>query len=127
MSFDARPTLAAPDDDPYLWLEDVEGPRALTWVEEQNKKTLARFGHARFAADRDTLRAIYDRPDNIPYVTRRGSRIYNFWKDANNPRGLWRWTTLESFRTAQPQWEIVLDLDALAAKENRDWIWGGGA
>ncbi|HTS39004.1 MAG TPA: prolyl oligopeptidase family serine peptidase [Xanthobacteraceae bacterium] len=127
MPVDARPTLSAPDDDPYLWLEDVEGTRALAWVEEQNKRTLARFGQTRFAADRDTLAAIYDRPDNIPYVARRGAWLYNFWKDANNPRGLWRRTTLESFRNAPPKWEIVLDLDALAAKENEDWIWGGPA
>jgi len=127
MPVDARPTLSAPDDDPYLWLEDIEGTRALAWVEEQNKRTLARFGQAGFAADRDTLAAIYDRPDNIPYVTRRGAWLYNFWKDANNPRGLWRRTTLESFRSARPKWEIVLDLDALAARENEDWIWGGPA
>jgi prolyl oligopeptidase len=122
MSVDARPTLAAPDDDPYLWLEEVDGARALAWVEQQNKATLAQFGGPRFAADRDTLAAIYDRPDNIPYVTRRGAHLYNFWKDAQNPRGLWRRTTLDSFRTPAPEWEILLDLDALAARENEDWV-----
>ena len=64
---DPRPTLDAPDDDPYLWLEDIEGPRALDWVEAQNAATLQRFGHGPFAADRDALKAIFDRPDNIPY------------------------------------------------------------
>src|SRR5690242_14511692 len=59
---DPRPTLEAPDDDPYLWLEEVDGERALAWVEAQNSTTLARFGDARFAADRDTLAAIFDRP-----------------------------------------------------------------
>ena len=88
----------------------------LAWVEEQNARTLAKFGHAGFAADRDTLAAIYDRADNIPFVGRRGAHLYNFWKDAKNPRGLWRRTTLESFRSDKPQWEIVLDLDELAAK-----------
>jgi prolyl oligopeptidase len=127
MSIDARPTLAAPDDDPYLWLEDIEGQRALTWVDDQNKRTLAKFGDARFAADRDTLAAIYDRPDNIPIVGRRATKLYNFWKDKTNPRGLWRSTTLESFRHAQPQWEVILDLDALASQENEDWIWGGAS
>jgi prolyl oligopeptidase len=125
MPVDARPTIAAPDDDPYLWLEEVEGARALPWVEEQNKRTLARFGDARFAADRDMLLAIFDRPDNIPYVTRRGSHLYNYWIDANNPRGLWRRTTLASFKSDKPEWETILDLDALAAKENEDWIWRG--
>jgi prolyl oligopeptidase len=99
MPVDARPTVAAPDDDPYVWLEEVDGVRALGWVDKQNAATLARFGGADFAADRDTLAAIYDRPDNIPYVTRRGPHLYNFWKDAQNPRGLWRRTTLDSFRT----------------------------
>jgi prolyl oligopeptidase len=127
MSIDVRPTLSAPDDDPYLWLEEIEGPRALVWVEDQNAKTLARFEHARFADDRDALLAIFDRPDNIPYVTRRGSYLYNYWIDANNPRGVWRRTTLDSFRSEQPPWEVVLDLDELAAKEKEDWIWGGSS
>ena len=65
---DDRPTLAAPDDDPYLWLEEIEGARALDFVAAQNRRTLDRFGGAQFAADRDMLEAIYDRPDNIPYV-----------------------------------------------------------
>ncbi len=127
MPVDARPTITAPDDDPYLWLEEVEGARALAWVEEQNKKSLTRFGNARFAADRDALLAIFDRPDNIPYVTRRGSYLYNYWIDANNPRGLWRRATLASFRSDTPDWETILDLDALAAKEKEDWIWRGPA
>ena len=127
MPVDARPTVAAPDDDPYVWLEEVDGVRALGWVDKQNAATLARFGGADFTADRDTLAAIYDRPDNIPYVTRRGPHLYNFWKDAQNPRGLWRRTTLDSFRTQQPQWKIVLDLDELAAREREDWIWGGSS
>ena len=81
------PTLAAPDDDPFLWLEDVEGQKAQDWVEAQNARTLARFGDAAFAADRDGLTAIFDRPDNLPYITRRGGLIYNYWTDADNPRG----------------------------------------
>jgi prolyl oligopeptidase len=127
MPVDARPTIAAPDDDPYLWLEEIEGARALAWVEEQNARTLARFGAGGFAADRDALAAIYDRPDNIPFVGRRGGHLYNLWRDADNPRGLWRRTTLDSFRTERPQWEAILDLDALAAKESEDWVWAGPA
>ena len=114
---DLRPTLAASEDDPYLWLEEIDGARALAWVETQNAASLARFGDARFVADRDTLTAIFDRPDNIPLIARCGSRIFNFWKDAMHPRGLWRATTLDSYRSKQPEWEIMLDLDALAAKE----------
>src|SRR5215831_8806210 len=122
---DLRPTLEAPEDDPYLWLEEVDGERALAWVEGQNAATLARFGDRRFAADRDALAAIFDRPDNIPLIARRGRRVFNFWKDADHPRGLWRVTSLDSFRSEQPDWEILLDLDALAASEEEDWIWGG--
>lgn len=122
---DPRPTLEAPDDDPYLWLEEIDGTRALGWVEAQNATTLARFGDARFASDRDTLAAIYDRPDNIPLIGRRGTRVFNFWKDAAHPRGLWRATTLDSYRKAAPEWDILLDLDALAAKEAEDWTWSG--
>src|ERR1700680_2271058 len=76
MHVDDRPTIAAPDDDPYLWLEDVEGERALDFVERQNRLTLQKFGGAGFSGDRDTLAAIYDRPDNIPFVTRRGGLLY---------------------------------------------------
>ena len=124
---DPRPTIEAPDDDPYLWLEEIDGERALAWVEAQNAATLARFGDARFAADRDTLAAIFDRPDNIPLIARRGARVFNFWKDAEHPRGLWRATTLDSYRGEQPEWDILLDLDALAATEGEDWTWSGAA
>ena len=125
MPVDDRPTIAAPDDDPYLWLEEIEGERALDFVEQQSKRTLEKFGDAGFSHDRDALAAIYDRPDNIPYVSRRGGLLYNFWKDANNPRGIWRRTTLEEFRGPNPKWDILLDLDRLAAEEAEDWILGG--
>ncbi len=122
---DPRPTLAAPDDDPWVWLEDIEGERVLAWIAQQNAQTMAGHGTGRFAADRDALAAILDRPDNIPYVTRRGGRLFNYWTDAINPRGLWRTTTQQSFETDEPEWEILLDLDALAVAEGEDWIWHG--
>src|SRR5260221_8810242 len=117
MSIDDRPTIAAPDDDPYLWLEDIEGERALDFVTRQNALTLKKFGNAGFAADRDILAAIYDRPDNIPYVARRGGLLYNVWKDTNNPRGLWRRTALEQFPTPNPQWGNLLEVDRLATDQ----------
>src|SRR6516164_10157329 len=125
LTADLRPSLAAPDDDPYLWLEAIDGERALAWVEAQNAATLQRFGDARFTADRATLAAIFDRPDNIPLIARRGTRVFNFWKDAANPRGMWRTTTLDSYRSERPEWDVLLDLDALAAKEGEDWTWSG--
>lgn len=122
MTVDDRPTLSAPDDDPWLWLEEIEGTQALDFVERQNQLTLTAFGGKAFEHDRDILAAIYDRPDNIPYVGRRDEHLYNLWKDANNPRGLWRRTTLEEFRKPAPTWETVLDIDQLAADEGEDWL-----
>ena len=122
MAIDDRPTIAAPDDDPYLWLEEIEGERALDFVDRQSRLTLETFGGRQFAIDRDTLAAIFDRADNIPYVTRGGGLVYNLWKDAKNPRGLWRRTTLADFRKAEPSWEILLDIDALATEEDEDWL-----
>ncbi|WGD52223.1 prolyl oligopeptidase family serine peptidase [Bradyrhizobium sp. CB1650] len=122
MSVDDRPTLEAPDDDPWLWLEEIEGARALDFVEQQNRLTLAKFGGAAFTRDRDTLAAIYDRPDNIPYVSRSDGLLYNLWKDASHPRGLWRRTTMAEFRKTNPSWEILLDIDQFAAEEGEDWL-----
>ena len=78
MTQDARPTLQAPDDDPYLWLEEIDGARALAWVDAKSAETLRRFGSERFARDRDTLAALWDRPDKIPMVTRRGDAALQF-------------------------------------------------
>ena len=125
MPVDPRPTVASPDDDPYLWLEEIDGDDALAWVAQQNKATLSRFGGHTYQSERETLREILDRPDNLPVIARRGPHIYNYWKDATNPRGLWRRATLPEFRTDHPRWEVVLDLDDLARRENEDWIWSG--
>lgn len=122
MTIDDRPTIAAPDDDPYLWLEDVEGARALAFVDAQSRRTRAAFANSGFERDRDALAAIYDRTDNIPYITRVGGLVYNLWKDATNPRGLWRRTTLADFRNVAPNWEVLLDIDRLAAEEGEDWL-----
>jgi prolyl oligopeptidase len=127
MSIDARPTLDAPDDDPWLWLEEVEGARAAAWVGQQNARTLAAFGGAPVEQDAATLAAIFDRPDKIAFPGRRGSWWYNFWNDAAHPRGVWRRTTPESFASEAPHWEVLIDLDALALAEGEDWIWKGAA
>ena len=124
---DRRPTIDAPDDDPYLWLEEVDGPEALAWVAAQNARTMAELAGPAFDADRDALRAILDRPDNIPHVTRRGGLLYNFWQDAAQPRGVWRRTTMDSYRTASPAWDVLLDLDAQALADGEDWVWHGAA
>ncbi len=122
LSMAATPT----PDDPYLWLEDVQGDKALAWVRERNAESRKQLqGQPRFEAMRDTFRAILDSKEKIPYVSRRGEQLYNFWRDAANPRGLWRRTTLAEYRKPSPAWETVIDLDALAKAENENWVWSG--
>lgn len=122
---DSRPTRDRPDDDPHLWLEEVEGPEALAWVEARNAETLARYSDATMVADRDAALAILDRKDKIALVTRRGGLLYNVWRDADHPLGLWRRTDEASYRAGTPAWEILIDIDALAAAEGEDWVWSG--
>ena len=124
---DPRPTLAAPDDDPHLWLEAVDGPDATAWADAQTRATHARLAGPGLDADTATLCTLLDRPDNLPVPNRRGGLLYNFWRDAAHPRGLWRRTTLQSYATDAPDWDILLDLDALAAAEAEDWVWAGSA
>ncbi|WP_420791384.1 prolyl oligopeptidase family serine peptidase [Actinomycetospora lutea] len=122
----SSPTTPPVTDDPYLWLEDVTGDEALAWVKERNDESLAVLtASERFAELRDDLRAILDADDRIPYVRRRGELLYNFWQDAEHPRGLWRRTTLASYRSGDPEWELLLDVDALAATEDENWVWAG--
>ena len=114
--------------DPYRWLEDVTGDRPLDWAREHNTRTLAAYADApRFAAIQAEIREVLDAETRIPYVTRRGDHLYNFWQDAANPRGLWRRTSLEQYRDDKPDWEILLDVDALAAEEDQNWVWHGAS
>ncbi len=112
--------------DPYLWLEDVQGERALAWVRERNEQSEAELqARPGFDQMRNDIRAVLDSKEQIPYVQRRGNFFYNLWKDAANPRGLWRRTSLAEYRKQQPAWETVLDLDALGKAEKENWVWGG--
>ena len=113
------------DSDPHLWLEDITGDDALQWVEAHNAPTLADLGGERFEQMRAEALEVLDTDSRIPYVRRRGEYLYNFWRDATNPRGLWRRTTLESYRTADPDWDVLLDVDALAAEDDENWVWAG--
>ncbi|MGH3946659.1 MAG: prolyl oligopeptidase family serine peptidase [Pseudonocardiaceae bacterium] len=112
--------------DPYRWLEDVTGERALSWVRERNAETVAELtGGSRFETLRAGIREVLDSTDRIPYITRRGEYRYNFWRDREHPRGLWRRTTLDEYRKERPDWEILLDVDALARDEDENWVYGG--
>lgn len=112
--------------DPYLWLEEVDGARAMEWVRSANAAAEQTFAaDPRFEPLRADLLKILDSRDRIPYVTRIGGHFYNLWRDADHPRGLWRRTSPAEFRKAEPAWETVLDLDALAKAENENWVWKG--
>ena len=113
-------------DDPYLWLEEIEGERALAWVRERNAESERELSQdAEFAASRARILEVLDSREQIPYVVRRGAWLYNLWQDAANPRGLWRRTTLDEYRKREPAWQTVLDIDALGRAEGRNWVWGG--
>jgi prolyl oligopeptidase len=118
-------TMPNHDQDPYLWLEDVLGDRALTWVRERNAQSQALLtSRPEYGPIRGQLLEVLNARDRIPYVTRRADWLYNFWQDEAHPRGLWRRTTIEEYRKPQPQWQLVLDLDALAQAEGENWVWG---
>jgi prolyl oligopeptidase len=112
-------------DDPFLWLEDIEGDRAVTWVETQNARTDALLRDENYSTDYDAVLAILNADDRLPFVGKTGDYLYNFWKDALHPRGLWRRTTLESYRTAEPDWDVLLDIGALGAAEDVAWAFAG--
>ena len=114
------------DNDPFLWLEDIDGAKALAWVREQNARSLALLqSDPRYPALLADARAIITASDRIPYPSFLGDRLVNFWQDDAHVRGLWRRTTLDSFRTPEPQWETLLDIDALAVAEQRNWVFHG--
>lgn len=115
-------------DDPYLWLEEIDGERARAWVAERNAAAEAELeGRPGFAPLRARLKAILDSSEKIPYVGVHDGLCYNFWRDAHHARGIWRRTTLDEYRKPAPQWETVLDLDLLARDENENWVWAGVA
>ena len=115
-------------DDPYLWLEEVESERALEWVHARNKECFdelesdKRFGKFLSQAER-----LLNAKDRIPYGSIRGKYVYNFWQDAEHVRGIMRRTKPESYRLAKPEWETVLDIDALAKAEDENWVYKGTA
>ena len=120
-------TAAAPlPADPYLWLEDVHGQRAMAWVEKENARSLAVLkADPHYEPFHQAALTIVNATDRIPGPELIGSTVYNFWQDPTNVRGLWRRATPESYATATPAWETVLDLDQLSTAEKANWVWGG--
>ncbi|MGB3270170.1 MAG: prolyl oligopeptidase family serine peptidase [Rhodanobacter sp.] len=113
-------------DDPWLWLEDIRGARPLAWVKQQNARTRARFASdAGFDRTREQILQVLDSDARIPYVSRMGGELYNFWRDKAHPRGVWRRTSLAEYRKAEPAWEVLLDIDALNKAEGKRWVFKG--
>ncbi len=121
-------SIPAPEEDPYLWLEDVSGEKALDWVRARNAESGKELAEASgFAALKADLLTIMDSKERIPFINKQGPHYYNFWKDAKNPQGLWRRTTLEEYRKPEPKWDVLLDLDALNKAEKENWVWKGSS
>ncbi len=115
-------------EDPFLWLEDVSGDKALDWVRSKNAVTQSHFeSDPAFQSLQNDLLAILDSDARIPMVSKRGEYFYNFWRDKQNVRGIWRRTTLEEYRKAEPKWEVLLDLDEVAEQEHENWVWKGAS
>jgi prolyl oligopeptidase len=113
--------------DENLWLEDIHGEAALEWAAEQSEATLARLTSPAFDGLSGRLLEVIDSNDRIPIVSRRGAHYYNFWRDREHPRGLWRRTTLESYRVADTHWELLLDVDDLGRREGTEWVFSGAS
>jgi prolyl oligopeptidase len=115
-------------DDNFIWLEDVTGEKALSWVKERNRvSTRALQSYPEFGTIKKRLLTILDSKEKIPYIAKYGKYYYNFWRDDKNKRGLWRRTSLEEYKKATPSWESVVDLDKLAEQEKENWTWSGAS
>jgi len=118
----------SPTNDPYIWLEDIDGSNAMKWVRSENEKTLAVLEKdLRFDTLYSEALKISEAKDRIPSPEIVHGQVLNFWRDADHVRGIWRRTTLDSYQTDSPQWTTVLDLDALAKSEKANWVWKGSS
>lgn len=116
------------EDDKYLWLEEVEGPKALDYARAENEKTLAHFRKdPEFKSISAEVRKIVLAKDRQPSLSLINGELYNFWQDEKNVRGLWRKTTIEKMKSGNPRWEVLLDIDQLAKDEKENWVWKGGS
>lgn len=114
--------------DPNLWLEEVEGDRALEWVEGQNARTLdAIKANPAYAGLEAAALDVATSAERIPYGSVRDGMVYNFWQDATHVRGIWRRASFESYTSESPEWETVLDFDQLAADEDANWVFKGSS
>ena len=120
------PMTSQTTDDPFLWLEQTESPRALAWVKTQNDRSLAVLqGDPRYSPFHAEALKILEATDRIPAPSFIGAVVYNYWQDADHVRGLWRRTDQADYAKPNPTWETVLDLDALSKAEAANWVWKG--
>ena len=112
--------------DPYLWLEDIHGAKSMQWVRSQNVKSTAVLqADPDYQRDYEAILKVMDAADRIPYGDLDHKYVFNFWQDAEHPKGIWRRTTVTDYRNAAPAWDVLLDLDKLAADEHENWVWKG--
>jgi prolyl oligopeptidase len=122
----AEPESGPNLEDPFIWLEEVEGEEALTWAAERNALSIPRLqGDPRFEGIRDTIEMVLTSDDRIPTPGLVNGQVYNYWQDDEHIRGLLRRTSLDSYRSDNPQWETVIDIDLLATVENANWVYKG--
>jgi len=120
------PSRAQPDDDPRVWLEEVEGEESLRWVRQRNAHAIDSLGQPSSLPVYTRILDILDSKEKIPYVGRvLNGLYYNFWQDERHVKGIWRRCSLDEYRKPSPAWETVLDLDALGKAEGVSWVWGG--
>ena len=118
--------VAAADD--HLALEAVDGAEGMAFVARSNERALATLeSDPRYEPFRQQAEAILTATDRIPAPSFLGDGIGNFWQDATNPKGIWRRTTLESYASGNTEWETLLDIDALARAEGKDWVFKGAS
>ena len=121
-------TEGKPMNDPYLWLEDVRGAAPLDWVKAQNAKSLGVLkADPAYQANYDYVLKVLDAKDRIPYGGLDHGFVYNYWQDKEHPKGLWRRTTIADYAKPEPKWDVLIDLDALAAAEKENWVWKGAS
>ena len=118
--------LTTESADPYAWLEDVHGEKQLAWVKEHNQVSLGILKKdPRYQKNYDSILEVLDATDRIPMGSLSHGFVYNFWQDAANPKGIWRRTSIADYQNAQPRWEVLLDVDALAKAEKENWVFKG--
>lgn len=112
-------------DDPHLWLEEIESERALEWVRAENERSLGDLeAEPLFETLYKEALSVLTSNARLPAGTIRGRHVYNFWQDETAVRGIWRRAELDGYRAGEPVWETLLDFDALARDEGENWIHG---